>query len=153
MLSALTLVKVGWGYERLGAFAKPNILNIECMKKTEQCWSSTQSLWWGSWCRSWSRLIDAQCTSTAATTIYLLYACMLYEWFAVAYWLLCSSAHPLILRSCKNIMTVNTFCIGISWSYDQWCESNITAIKNSVTFKCQRENQMYTFLFFLKSIC
>ena len=33
MLSALTLVKVGWGSERLGAFAKPKILNIECMKK------------------------------------------------------------------------------------------------------------------------
>ena len=33
MLSALSLVKVGWGSERLGAFAKPNILNIKCMRK------------------------------------------------------------------------------------------------------------------------
>ena len=73
MLSALSLIEIRWGSERPGAFAKPNTLNIECMKKTEQCWSSTQSLWWGSWCRSWSRLIDAQCTSTAATTIYLLF--------------------------------------------------------------------------------
>ena len=38
MLSALSLVEIRWGFERLGAFAKPNFLSVECMKKRSNAW-------------------------------------------------------------------------------------------------------------------
>ena len=125
MLSALSLVKIRWGSERLGAFAKPNILNVECMKKTEQCSSS-----WSSWCRTWSRLIAAQCTSTATTTIYLLFRTVMNalnvlsetDWFqsVSATSVLCTSVN-VVLKSAK---------LGL-----RWLGSHNSGVKQGVQLK------------------
>ena len=72
MLFPLSLVEIRFGLsEALRDLERlPNQIfwTLNVWKKTEQCSSS-----WSSWCRTWSRLIAAQCTSTATTTIYLLF--------------------------------------------------------------------------------
>ena len=94
-------------------------------EKTEQCSSS-----WSSWCRTWSRLIAAQCTSTATTTIYLLFRTVMNalnvlsetDWFqsVSATSVLCTSVN-VVLKSAK---------LGL-----RWLGSHNSGVKQGVQLK------------------
>lgn len=135
------------------------------------CWFWWTTSWWMWWCirclgKAIFRFINdlaavyadeehpGDCRGVLDAWAKQYWGVQLYKWFAVASWLLCGSAHPQILRSCKKIMIVNTYIYWDSlvlWLM-MWVLLNLQ--HKSLWLQSDRKQKECKFsYFFVKSIC
>ena len=135
------------------------------------CWFWWTTSWWMWWCirclgKAIFRFINdlaavyadeehpGDCRGVLDAWAKQYWGVQLYKWFAVASWLLCGSAHPQILRSCKKIMIVNTYIYWDSlvlWLM-MWVLLNLQ--HKSLWLQSDRKQKECKFSYvFVKSIC